>query len=66
MDDSFLLLFNAHYEAIEFMIPPGLKQWEWSAIIDTTKPRFVERGKLYRGELSIPVEQRSLVALQKR
>lgn len=66
MDDSFLLLFNAHYEAIEFLIPPGLRHWEWSVIIDTTKPRFLERGKLYRGELSIPVEQRSLVALQKR
>jgi glycogen operon protein len=66
MDDSFLLLFNAHYEAIEFMIPPGLRQWEWSAIVNTTKPRFVERGKLYRGKLSIPVEERSLVVLQKR
>lgn len=66
MDDSFMLLFNAHYEAIEFMIPPGLRQWEWSAIVNTTKPHFVERGKLYRDKLSIPVEERSLVVLQKR
>ncbi|MBE9169827.1 glycogen debranching protein GlgX [Pleurocapsales cyanobacterium LEGE 06147] len=66
MDDSFLLLFNAHYELIEFMIPLGLRQWEWSVIINTTKSHFLKRGKMYRDELSIPVEQRSLVVLQKR
>ncbi|MBF2007510.1 MAG: glycogen debranching protein GlgX [Chlorogloeopsis fritschii C42_A2020_084] len=65
IDESFLLFFNAHYEMLEFHIPKGLQDWEWLTIIDTTKPRFVQRGKRYIDDKPIEVDARSLVVLQK-
>jgi glycogen operon protein len=34
-DDSFLLCFNAHYEALEFTLPPKEFGAEWRPVIDT-------------------------------
>jgi glycogen operon protein len=34
-DDTFLLLINAHHEAIPFVLP-GLEHLEWQLILDTT------------------------------
>ena len=65
MDDSFLLFFNAHYETLEFLLPPDLRERHWVVVIDTTKPRFVERGKRYRDEIPVPVDARSLVVLKR-
>jgi glycogen operon protein len=36
-DDTFLLLINAHYEPISFVLP-GQEQIEWQLILDTTDP----------------------------
>lgn len=67
MDDSFLLFFNAHYEMLEFAIPPSLQKSSWFTIIDTTQPYFLEDGKIYQDDnVVVPVEARSLVVLQKR
>ncbi len=65
IDDSFLLFFNAHYEKIEFTIPPGLQKREWAVIIDTNKPRFVEAGKHYSVDTVVPVVERSVIALRR-
>ncbi|MFQ4144959.1 glycogen debranching protein GlgX [Chlorogloeopsis sp. ULAP02] len=65
IDESFLLFFNGHYEMLEFQIPKGLQDWEWLTIIDTTKPRFVQRGKRYIDDKPVEVDARSLVVLQK-
>ena len=61
----FLLFFNAHYELLEFLLPPDLRERQWVVVIDTTKPRFVERGKRYRDEIPVPVDARSLVVLKR-
>ncbi|OFP35977.1 glycogen debranching protein GlgX [Corynebacterium sp. HMSC071B10] len=37
-DDSFVLMFNAHYEDIEFRIPPQKFGAKWEVLIDTTEP----------------------------
>ncbi len=65
IDECFLIFFNAHYEMLEFFIPKGLQNWEWLTIIDTTKPRFVQRGKRYTDEKLVEVEARSLILLQR-
>ncbi len=65
IDDNFLLLFSAHYETIEFTLPLKLQAWEWVVIIDTTKPRFVRRGRRYVSDKPIPVEGRSVMVLQR-
>lgn len=36
-DDSFILMFNAHYEPIEFTLPPTYFGQRWQLIIDTTE-----------------------------
>ena len=64
VDDSFLLLFNAHYESIDFFLPPKLDQWQWVVRIDTSKPHFVKRGKRYTEDKPITVMERSILVLQ--
>ena len=65
IDDSFLLFFNAHYEPIEFMIPPGLRAQEWVVVIDTTKHHLIKAGERYREDTLIPLEARAMLVLQK-
>jgi isoamylase len=65
VDNNFLVLFNAHDKAIEFVLPKMLRQWEWVTLIDTTKPQFVEQGIRYRENQPLVVEKRSSLVLQK-
>ncbi len=65
VDDNFLIIFNAHYEAIEFTLPKMLQQWEWVTLIDTTLPQFVEQGYRYKKGESLVVTKRTSLVLQK-
>ncbi|NET42518.1 glycogen debranching protein GlgX [Okeania sp. SIO2B3] len=65
IDDCFMIFFNAHYELIEFTIPPKFQDRSWVVIVDTSKSRFVENGKQYQGEVPIPVMERSIVVLRR-
>jgi glycogen operon protein len=62
-DDSFLLFFNAHYETIEFTLPTCLQDREWTVVIDTKEPRFIQEEKVYKDSEAVPVAARSLVLL---
>ncbi|WP_121968335.1 glycogen debranching protein GlgX [Leptolyngbya sp. BC1307] len=64
IDDSFLLMFNAHYELLEFALPEGLSDRPWRLLIDTKAEGFVKRAKTYREDDKITVAARSLVVLQ--
>lgn len=66
MDDSFFLCFNAHYEMIEFTLPPGLQDREWLVVIDTDKPRFIEEEISYTEDKPISVTARSVMVLRRR
>jgi glycogen operon protein len=63
VDDSFLLCFSAHDEAIEFTLPAGEYGTAWQVLIDTmdddAEPAVVEAG----GPIS--VGPRALVILQR-
>ncbi|MDI5961905.1 glycogen debranching protein GlgX [Streptantibioticus silvisoli] len=37
-DDSFLLLFNAHHEPVEFRLPSAALGREWNTVLDTAEP----------------------------
>jgi isoamylase len=65
VDDNFLIIFNAHHEAIEFTLPKMLQQWEWVTLVDTTKPQFVEQGCQYKKGQPLVVSMRSSLVLQK-
>ncbi len=56
IDASFYLLFNAHYESIQFRLPTGLWGNRWVKVLDTNDPipDLRERGEIHAGqELSV-------------
>ncbi len=65
-DNSFLLFFNAHWDLIEFALPPGLGDRSWFAVINTKEPRFIDEKILFTGTKTVPVAGRSLVVLQRQ
>ncbi len=67
VDDSFILLFNADDDAVEFSLPEDLLGWEWRTVMDTAQPRFLQRGRCYGVDApTVPVAWRALVALQRQ
>lgn len=65
IDNSFLLLFNAEPDLLEFTIPEPFQSFSWKVAIDTTKTHWLEQGKVYKGDdIIVSVEGRSLTILQ--
>jgi isoamylase len=68
IDDSFALLFNAHYEPLSFTLPAGPWTTSWEKVLDTDEP--VPEGREQDGEISfapgevIRVQARALVVLR--
>jgi glycogen operon protein len=63
-DDSFLLLFNAYWELIEFKLPQVMADWQWQLVIDTKEPRFIREERIFNATQAVPLTGRSLVVLQ--
>ncbi|MEV6973602.1 glycogen debranching protein GlgX [Kitasatospora sp. NPDC093806] len=66
VDDSFLLLFNAHFEPLEFTVPAGHGQ-EWQVVVDTALPRLPAPGERVRVKAgdTLWLTDRSLMVLQR-
>jgi len=64
VDDSFLLLFNAHYEDVSFTLPMPDKSLRWAVLLDTASGGIPEEEKPVTGR-SVPVQSRSLVLLRR-
>ncbi|EFL22569.1 glycogen debranching enzyme GlgX [Streptomyces himastatinicus ATCC 53653] len=65
-DDSFLLLFNAHHEPLDFVVPVDHGK-QWQVIVDTAIPGGVEPGsgqKVAAGD-RLTLVDRSLTVLQR-
>ncbi|MGW5445630.1 glycogen debranching protein GlgX [Streptomyces asiaticus] len=65
-DDSFLLLFNAHHEPLDFVVPIDHGK-QWQLIVDTALPEGVEPGsgsKVAAGD-RLTLVDRSLMVLQR-
>jgi isoamylase len=65
-DDSFLLLFNAHHEPLDFVVPVDHGK-QWQVIVDTAVPEGVEPGsgqKVAAGD-RLTLVDRSLMVLQR-
>ncbi|MGH9000407.1 MAG: glycogen debranching protein GlgX [Acidimicrobiia bacterium] len=68
LDDSFLLLFNAHFEPIDFTLPTQDWGQRWVPVLDTgapTIPTSTEEGDPVKFGQQLTVEARSLVALRR-
>lgn len=64
-DDSFLMLFNAHHEALDFTLPPESFGREWTIAVDTTTASGQRDGQFSAGS-EFSVQGRSLVVLTRR
>jgi glycogen operon protein len=65
VDDSFLVLFNAHYEPISFTLPGPEWGQGWAKVIDTAKGGVLEGSETYGAEDKVTVQDRSLIALSR-
>lgn len=62
LDDHFYLIFNAHYEAIEYKLPEEKYGPEWTKILDTSDAQVGDEESYKPGDI-LPVEGRSIVLL---
>ena len=65
VDDSYFVLFNAHYEPLAFRLPD--EEWGkcWRTVVDTREPVIVNREDCHAAGSELTVEARSLVVLQR-
>lgn len=65
-DDSFILVFNAHFEDIEFTVPPAEFGARWEVLVDTTEPLGYpsEAVSLAAGDTTVVPARSTLVLKQ--
>jgi isoamylase len=61
VDDSFLLLLNAHFEALDFTLPPAGYGESWTVVLDTDGS--AEPGTTLQAGTGLSVTGRSVVVL---
>lgn len=57
-DDTFLFLLNAHWEPVEFVLPPSPSA-RWKLIFDTDKPQSPDRSKKIKSRTAYFLNARS-------
>jgi isoamylase len=62
-DDSLLLLFNAHHEQVEFVLPARRFGRRWEVALSTAEPDAPAQERPARA--TVPVESRSIVVLRR-
>ncbi|MDO5454051.1 MAG: glycogen debranching protein GlgX [Corynebacterium sp.] len=64
-DDSFILMFNAHHEDIEFTLPPRFLGAKWQLVVDTTEASgYPEESAVIEAEGTLTVHARSTAVLK--
>jgi isoamylase len=65
VDDDFLVLVNAWWEPLDFLVPATTGAPSWSAEIDTYEPSGAPAGRIAAGD-HVTVRPRSIIVLQGR
>jgi len=65
VDQSFYVLFNAHYEPLPFVLRRVDWGREWIVVLDTNKPLPEEEEQRYKPGDEIPVESRAVKVLRR-
>src|SRR5438034_1811208 len=65
-DETFLLLLNAHDEAVPFVLPKHEPHLEWELCLDTRDWELVSDGRLFKGGEPYPLEGHTLAVLRQR
>ncbi|PUZ25907.1 glycogen debranching enzyme GlgX [Chitinophaga parva] len=66
IDDSFYIIFNAHHDALDFMLPEPKYGKQWCVMLDTDKATLPEKDSspVCKSGETIPVAGRSIVLLK--
>lgn len=64
MDDSFYVIFNAHFESLEYVLPPEKYGRQWKKILDSGDSQLKDCDREYKSGETITVNSRSLVLLK--
>lgn len=66
VDDSFVLLFNAHYEDVHFTLPSIMTGHQWTKVLDTDKDFLDENGCgcEFKAGTVVEVPSRSVIMLK--
>jgi glycogen operon protein len=63
LDDSFYILFNAHHEPLEFVLPAAKYAPSWNVVLNTAETTN-KKDKTYKAGDRIQVESRSIIVFQ--
>jgi isoamylase len=63
VDNSFYLMFNAHYEGLDFKLPKRKYGGKWKKVIDTHENMFTDNGQEFKYGETVHVNSRSVVLL---
>lgn len=63
IDDSFYIIFNAHHEALDYVLPPARYGAGWNKILDTVHGT-IDGGETLKAGGKIKVGARSIILLQ--
>ncbi len=66
VDDTLLLLMNAHYDVIPFVLPAHRPRLRWQPVLDTRDPVPDPKAHLMRGGTPYSLEGRSLALFRLR
>lgn len=65
VDDTFYLLFNSHFDAVDFRLPPPAWSPSWTRVLDTSDPQVAaDSGTHHPAESIVTAPAWSLVVLQ--
>jgi glycogen operon protein len=64
IDDTLLILLNAHHEPVDFILPAHRRKVRWQVVFDTREEKIRGRQRLIRGGNTYPLEARSIVLLR--
>ena len=64
VDDTFLVLMNAHHEPLAFVLPAHKRGVRWESMIDTVGDRAPKAGAIFKGGQPYQLEGRSLAILR--
>ncbi len=66
VDDTLLILLNAHHDPLSFVLPAHRAKVRWEVILDTREATGARRHRLMRGGEGYELEARSLALLRLR
>jgi glycogen operon protein len=64
VDDTFLVLMNAHHEPLAFVLPAHKRGVRWETMIDTAGETAPKRGTIFKGGQPYQLEGRALAILR--